>query len=106
VTPPAVSAQPRNTEFATVGRRAALQVRCEQQRREWALQVGDIESRLRGTDAVLGSIRAVMTRPVVLAGGLVTLLLTVSRSGWWPMLSRGTVLFAAGRRIYNFIKHK
>ncbi len=96
---------PATREADVSTRRAGLQVRCEQQRRELAQQVADIESRLRGTDAALGSVRAVLTRPGMLAAG-VALLLTTGRSGWWPMLSRGAVLFAAGRRIYNLLRHR
>lgn len=94
-----------NPELATAARRAALQARCEYQRQELAQSVEDIEARLHGTDAALGSIRSVLTKPSVLAGGL-ALLFTVGRSGWWPMLSRGAVLFAAGRRLYGLLKHK
>jgi hypothetical protein len=105
VSSPAVRTQPVSAEAGITVRRAALQARCEQQREELAQQVGEIESRLYGTDAALGSIRAVLTKPTVLAGGL-ALLLTFGRSGWWSTLSRGAVLFAAGRRIYNLIRHK
>lgn len=86
-------------------RRAELQVRCESQREILARHVGDIERRLQGTDSVLGSIRNVMTKPTVLAGGL-ALLLTIGRSGWWSKLSRGVVLLATARRVYQTFKHK
>lgn len=102
---PTLSNESLHPELATAARRAALQARCEQQRQQLAQQVEDIESRLYGTDAALGSIRAVLTKPSVLAGGL-ALLFTLGRSGWWPMLSRGAVLFAAGRRIYTLLKHR
>lgn len=86
-------------------RRRALQTRCEAQRLALSGQVSDIEQRLGKADAVLGSIRNVITRPTVLAGGL-ALLLTVGRSGWWSMLSRSVVLFATARRVYQAVKHK
>ncbi len=97
--------EPVNAELAAGSHRAMLQARCEQQRRELAQHVEGIESRLRGTDAALGSLRVVLTRPSVLAGGL-ALALTLGRSGWWSMLSRGVVLFATGRRIYKLFKHQ
>jgi hypothetical protein len=86
-------------------RRAELQVRCEAQRAALAGHVADIERRLHGTDTMLGAIRNVMTKPTVLAGGL-ALLMTVGRSGWWSKLSRGAVLLAAARRMYQTFKHK
>ncbi len=86
-------------------RRAELQDRCEAQRAALAGHVADIEQRLHGTDAVLGSLRSVMTKPTVLAGG-VALLLTLGRSGWWSKLSRGVVLLATVRRVYQTLKHK
>lgn len=86
-------------------RRAELQERCEAQRAALAGHVADIEQRLHGTDAVLGSIRNVITKPSVLAGGL-ALLLTLGRSGWWSKLSRGVVLLATAQRMYQAFKHK
>ena len=85
-------------------RRAALQARCEAQRLALGAQVADIEQRLYSTDRVLGSIRNVITKPGVLAGGM-AILLTIGRSGWWSTLSRGVVLFATARRIYRSFKH-
>ncbi len=89
----------------TALRRAELQARCEAQRVALAGHVADIERRLQGTDTVLGTIRNVVTRPSVLAGGL-ALLMTIGRSGWWSKLSRGAVLFATARRVYQALKHK
>lgn len=93
------------TVHTTALRRAELQARCEVQRAALAGHVADIERRLQGTDTVLGTIRNVMTRPTVLAGGL-ALLMTVGRSGWWSKLSRGAVLLATARRVYQTFKHK
>ena len=86
-------------------RRAELQAHCETQRATLARQVGDIEQRLQGTDSMLGSIRTVLTKPTVLAGGL-ALLLTMGRSGWWSKLSRGVVLLATARRMYRTFRHR
>jgi hypothetical protein len=86
-------------------RRAELHARCEAQRTTLAGHVADIEQRLHGTDSVLGSIRNVLTKPSVLAGGL-AMLLTVGRSGWWSKLSRAAVLLATARRVYQTFKHK
>lgn len=86
-------------------RRVELQARCEAQRAALAGHVADIERRIHGTDTILGSIRNVITRPTVLAGGM-TLLLTMGRSGWWSKLSRGAVMLATARRVYQTLKHK
>lgn len=93
------------TQRSPAQRRAELQARCEVQRITLAEHVADIEQRLHGTDAVLGSIRNVITRPTVLAGGM-ALLMTVGRSGWWAKLSRAAVLLATARRVYQGFKHK
>lgn len=92
-------------ETVTALRRAELQARCEAQRIALSGHVADIERRLQGTDTVLGTIRNVVTRPTVLAGSL-ALLMTMGRSGWWSKLSRGAVLFATVRRVYQALKHK
>lgn len=94
--------EPGNAMFAKM-RRAELLARCEQQRLELAEQINNIESRLQGTDSVLGSIRSVMTKPSVVAGGL-ALLLTVGRSGWWSVLSRSVVLLMTARRVIRASK--
>jgi hypothetical protein len=86
-------------------RRAELQARCEAQRTILAGHVTDIEQRLQGTDSVLGSIRNVLTKPTVMAGGL-ALLMTVGRSGWWSKLSRAVVLLTTARRVYQTFRHK
>jgi len=86
-------------------RRAELHARCEAQRLTLAGHVADIEQRLHGTDSVLGSIRNVLARPSVLAGGL-AMLLTVGRSGWWSTLSRAAMLLATVRRVYQAFRHK
>ncbi len=92
-------------DTVTALRRAQLQARCEAQRIALAGHVADIERRLQGTDTVLGTIRNIVTRPSVLAGGM-ALLMTMGRSGWWSKLSRGAVLFATARRVYQAFKHK
>ncbi|MGC3983079.1 MAG: hypothetical protein QM808_17635 [Steroidobacteraceae bacterium] len=92
-----------NIHEYTADRRAELQARCERQRQQLGAYIDDIELRVQGTDSVLSSVRSVVTRPTVLAGGL-ALALSLGRSGWWPLISRGAVLFAAGRRIYRFFK--
>lgn len=86
-------------------RRVLLKARCEQQREELAQQIAQFESRLRGTDAALDSVRSAFTKPAMLTGAA-ALLLTMGRSGWWPLLSRGVVLFATGRRLYNAFRRK
>jgi len=86
-------------------RRAELHARCEAQRTLLAEQVNQIEQRFHRTDAVLGSIRNVLTKPSVVAGGL-ALLMNVGRAGWWSKLSRVAVLFATARRVYQLFKHR
>lgn len=85
-------------------RRAELHARCEAQRNTLSEQVADIERRLHGTDSVLGSIRNIITKPAVVAGGLAMLM--SGRSGWWSKLSRAAVLFTTARRVYQMIKKK
>ena len=70
-------------------RRAELQARCEAQRAVLGEYVADIKQRLHSTDSVLGSIRNVVTKPSVLAGGLAFALTTratascrVGSKGW------------------------
>lgn len=86
-------------------RRAELQARCEAQRQTLAEQVAHIEQRLHRTDAVLGSIRNVFTKPSVVAGGL-ALLMNAGRAGWWSKLSRAAVLFSTARRVYQMFKRR
>ncbi len=86
-------------------RRANLQARCEAQRLTLAEQTAAIEQRLHGTDAVLGSVRKVLSSSTVLAGSL-ALLLTAGRSGWGSTLSRGVALFTTARRVYQVFRRK
>jgi YqjK-like protein len=85
-------------------RRAELHARCEAQRNQLSAQMGEIEQRLHGTDKVLGSIRNIVTKPAVMAGGLAMLM--SGGSGWWSKLSRAAVLFSTARRIYQMVKRK
>jgi hypothetical protein len=86
-----------------ISRSAQLQARCEAQRHLLATQVTAIAQRLQGTDAVLGSVRKVLSSSTVLAGSL-ALLLTAGRSGWGSTLSRGVALFTTARRVYRAFK--
>lgn len=90
--------------ISTTLRRAELHARCEAQRTALSEQVAAIEQRLHGTDAVLGSIRNIVTKPAVMAGGLAMLM--SGRSGWWSKLSRAAVLFSTARRVYQMVKRK
>jgi hypothetical protein len=90
---------------STAMRRLQLHARCELERNELAQQVEQIEQRLHGTDAVLGSIRNVLTKPSVIAGGL-ALMMGLSRSTWWAKLSRLAVVVGTARRVYQAFKRR
>jgi hypothetical protein len=84
-------------------RSAELHARCEAQRATLVAHLSDIEDRLRRTDRVLGTIRNVITKPAVIAGGI-ALLLLAGRAGAWSKLSRGVLLLADARRLYSMLK--
>ena len=86
-------------------KRAELLARCEAQRVTLGGYVADIEQRLQGVDATLGSIRNALTKPSVLAGGA-ALLFTFVRMGWWSKVSRGLVMLSAARRIYQVFNRR
>lgn len=88
---------------APVARVAALRARCELQRNQLGEQVSEIRQRLGSTDRILGTVRDVITRPGIIAGGA-ALLLTLGKSGWGSSLSRAAVLLTTARRIYVAFK--
>lgn len=100
------SLPPAFTDVRHISPRVArLRERCALERRQLTEQVAAIEARLQGADSALNAVQSFIRKPAVLAAGAGALLLMRRTRGAMSLLSRGMVLFAAGRRIYRLLKH-
>lgn len=86
-----------------VNRRGQLIARCQAQRVALAAHVDEIESRLQGTDQLLGTVVGVMKQPALLASAA-AMALAMGHAGWWSKLSRGVMLLAGVRRLYLMLR--
>lgn len=84
-------------------RTALLRLHCEAQRQQLASQFAEVERKLQNADAMIGSARRLLAKPVTIIGG-VALLFAVRRLGFSKVLSRGLMLFATARRFYGLFK--
>ncbi len=79
-------------------RRLDLLDKSDRQRRSLANHAQQIEARLRGADHVIGLARRFVAQPLLLAGGLATIMM-IGPKRLIAWAGRALVLFSTGRRL-------
>jgi hypothetical protein len=88
----------RRTQLAR--RRRELLDKSDMQRRSLAANVEHIEAKLRGVDHMIGLAKRFVAQPLLLAGGLATVMM-IGPKRLLAWAGRGLVLFSTGRRLLN-----
>lgn len=91
---------------ASFARSAVLRLRAQQEREQFLMHLADIDSRLRRVDDRIESVRRFVTKPAVIAGGTVLMLLSRRAGGKWRWLSRGLVMAATARRVFEAFRRQ
>lgn len=84
-------------------RRARLELRSAVQRRQLGELVEAIDSRIRGVDHGLTSVRRFLQRPAVIAGGA-ALTLVIGPRRVLRLAGQSVLFFAAARRLLRLIR--
>jgi uncharacterized membrane protein len=84
-------------------RRAMLQQKAAEQRRELGQAVEEIDARIRRVEGGLGSAKAFLQRPAVLAGGAALGLLVGPRRAL-RLAGQAALVVAAARRLLRYVR--
>jgi hypothetical protein len=84
-------------------RHAELQLRCALQRRAIEQEVRSVEARFDSVDRIVGVARTVLSNPVVITGGVLTLLI-FGRLGALRLLGNAVLLALGARQSLQALK--
>lgn len=95
--------------IASSSRSALLRLRCAEQREQFMDTLADIEAKLQRADAGIDTVRRFFTKPAVIAGGMLLMLLAKraggkQSGGKWKWLSRGLLLMGTVRRLFRTLR--